>query len=132
MSNDLVADCLTRIRNGQKRGKSAVDLRKSSLVEQLVKVMKDEGFIAFVEERKKDNEFPVIRVGLKYYPNGRPMIDECIRVSKSGRRVYSGSEGLKKIKAGLGISILSTSQGVITDREARNKGIGGEILATIS
>jgi small subunit ribosomal protein S8 len=131
MSNDLVADSLTRIRNGQKRGKATVNLLKSSLVRQLAELLKREGFLSFVEERNDLGKFPVIQVGLKYYPNGRPMIAECRRVSKGGRRVYAKVEDLKKIRAGLGISVVSTSQGVLTDREARQKGVGGEVLATI-
>jgi small subunit ribosomal protein S8 len=132
MSNDLVADSLTRIRNGQKRGKGSVNLLKSSLVRELVEVLKKEGFLSFVEERTDIGKYPVIQVGLKYYPNGRPMIAECRRVSKGGRRVYAKATELEKIRAGLGISVVSTSQGVLTDREARQKGIGGEVLATIS
>jgi len=132
MSNDLVADSLTRIRNGQRRGKASVNLLKSSMIRELVELLKKEGFLSFVEERADIGKFPVIQVGLKYYPNGRPMIEECRRVSKGGRRVYAKTSELGKVRAGLGISVISTSQGVLTDREARQRGIGGEVLATIS
>jgi small subunit ribosomal protein S8 len=95
-------------------------------------LLKSEGFLSFVEERSDLGKFPVIQVGLKYYSNGSPLIKECHRVSKGGRRVYATVSELKKVKGGLGIAVVSTSQGVITDREARRRGVGGEVLATIS
>lgn len=134
MSNDLVADFLTRIRNAQAAGHSSVTVRKSTLVERLLNVLKQEGFVDDfkIESDAESSSTRNYTVFLKYFPDGSPMISTCRRVSKSGRRMYSQSSKLPRIKSGLGIAIVSTSEGVMTDREARKRGIGGEILAAVS
>jgi small subunit ribosomal protein S8 len=132
MFNDSIADCLTRIRNAQSRRKGEVKIPMSKLVWNVLEVMKREGFVSGVEKIEKEGQFPQIRVGLKYYPDGAPMIGSCQRRSKSGRRLYVRAGEVTKVKAGLGISVVSTSQGVMSDREARKLGIGGELLAEVS
>ncbi|MBX7138422.1 MAG: 30S ribosomal protein S8 [Oligoflexia bacterium] len=132
MSNDLVADLLTRIRNAQRAGHRSVSVRPSKLVINVLEVLRSEGFIQSFE-RKQDatTKFPIVDVTLKYYSSGEPAIGTAKRASKSGRRVYSKVKGLPKVFNGLGISILTTSHGVMSDREARKKKLGGEILAFI-
>ena len=133
MHSDLIADTLTRIRNAQRTGHKSVGVRASKAVKRVLEVLRSEGFIQGFELKKDDaeNKFGKYEVGLKYYNMGEPAISLIRRVSKSGRRVYSGVESLPKIFNGLGISIISTSQGVMSDREARKKKIGGEILAHV-
>lgn len=133
MSNDLVADLLTRIRNSQRAGHRSVRVRTSKLVESILSVLKTEGFIESFDkkvalENENHTEFDVY---LKYYETGEPVIGIANRVSKSGRRMYAGADDLPKVRSGLGISILSTSSGVMSDREARKKKVGGEVLAVI-
>ncbi len=132
MYNDPIADLLTRIRNGQARRKIFVNLRLSKTALRILEVLKGEGFIGDFEVVKGDKPFSEIRVQLKYYSNGRPAISSCSRVSKGGRRVYRKCSELKRVKGGLGISVVSTSQGVMSDKAARDIGIGGEVMAAIS
>jgi small subunit ribosomal protein S8 len=135
---DLIADSLTRIRNAQMRGKAFVDLVDTKAVRALLEVVKSEGFIGSFREvpcakaaKAKLTARTAVRVELRYFSDGSSLISACERISKSGRRVYKGVADLSKEKAGLGIKVISTSQGVISDREARKRGIGGEILARI-
>ena len=132
MSNDLIADTLTRIRNAQKTGHRTVEVQSSTFVRKFLEVLKGEGFISgFQTQKDKETGFEVVEVVLKYYSNGDPVIGLARRISKSGRRVYSGVKKLPRVFNGLGVSILSTSQGIMSDREAKKRKIGGEVVALI-
>jgi small subunit ribosomal protein S8 len=127
---DPIADFLTRIRNGQAAGKSEVSMPSSKIKLAIAQVLKDQGYIDQFEV-SKDGGKSSLRLGLKYY-QGRPVIDRIERVSKPGLRVYRGKDELPAILGGLGVAIISTSRGVMTDREARAAGHGGEVLCIIS
>lgn len=132
MVTDSIADLLTRIRNAGQVGHPTVIVMKSKMNERMLSVLKNEGFIAgFDVVRAEGETIDKYKVYLKYDENGLSAITGSKRVSKSGRRVYSGVEGLPKIHRGLGVTIISTSQGVMTDREARKRGIGGEVLGLV-
>ena len=125
---DPVADMLTCIRNAHHRSKPEVVMPSSKLKASVAKVLQDEGYIEgySVSEEVK----PKLTLNLKYF-EGKPVIEEIIRISKPSLRQYSGSSDLPKVRSGLGIAIVSTSKGVMTDRAARAAGIGGEILCTV-
>ena len=127
--NDPVGDLLSRIRNAQMRNKSSVTSPASKLRESLLEVLKSEGYIRgyTVTEREGRSE---IEIELKYF-DGEPVIAEIARVSTPGRRVYSSIGDLKPVKNGLGISILSTSKGVMSDTAARDQNVGGEVLCRV-
>ena len=128
--SDPIADFLTRIRNGQLSGKPEVAIPASRIKLALAKVLKDEGYIedfAVDGEAKK----PTVKVRLKYH-QGRPVIERIERVSRPGLRVYRAKDELPKILGGMGVAIISTSQGVMTDRQARAAGHGGEVLCIVS
>lgn len=132
MMNDPIADLLTRIRNAQARKHRAVRVVSSRMAERVLNVLKSEGFIESFEVRKdREGKFDEFEVTLKYGEDGRPAIIASRRVSTPGRRVYLPSTRIPKVSSGLGISILSTSQGVMSDRQARKQGVGGEVLALI-
>ena len=127
---DPIADFLTRIRNGQLSGKVEVAAPASRIKLALAKVLKDEGYIEdFAVDG--DSTKPTVKVRLKYY-QGRPVIDRLERVSRPGLRVYRAKDQLPKILGGMGVAIISTSRGVMTDREARASGHGGEVLCIVS
>jgi small subunit ribosomal protein S8 len=130
MMTDPIADMLTRIRNAVRVERPHVDLPLSKVKRGLAEVLKREGYIWDWEEVPSD---PVsrLRVHLKYGPNGERVIRHIRRVSKPGRRVYSGAAKLKPVLDGLGISIISTSRGVVSDREARRRNLGGEVLCEV-
>ena len=128
--NDPIADMLTRIRNSQMRGKSVVLTPASKLRERVLEVLADEGYIRGFEETKGDDGHPAIEISLKYY-EGEPVIRELKRVSKPGRRVYMGVNDIPQVRQGLGVSIVSTSKGVMSDANARSQNVGGEVLCTI-
>lgn len=133
MKTDSVADALTRVRNAQRAGHKSVRVRKSELVGRVLEVLKTEGFIDHIDVKKDaENKFDEYEVFLKYYSTGQPAMNILRRVSRPGKRVYSGTTDLPHVEHGLGISIVSTSQGVMSDREARRRKIGGEVLAVIS
>ncbi len=128
--SDPVADMLTRIRNGQSAGKQTVVMPSSRLKASIAQVLKDEGYIQ--DFATSDNEGkPLLEVTLKYF-QGRPVIEVIRRVSRPGLRIYKGQQDLPKVRGGLGITIVSTSKGVMTDREARKQGHGGEVLAYVA
>jgi small subunit ribosomal protein S8 len=127
---DPVADLLTRIRNGQRVGKSTVSTPASRLRGAVLDVLQSEGFIRGYEKSESDTGKPAFDVSLKY-SEGRPAIKEIKRISKPGRRVYSGSKDLPRVYNGLGISILSTPSGVMSDLEARKYNVGGEVLCQV-
>jgi small subunit ribosomal protein S8 len=130
MMTDPIADMLTRIRNAVRVERPSVDLPISKVKRGLADVLKREGYIWDWEEVKEDPASQ-IRIHLKYGPNGERVIRHVRRVSKPGRRVYSPATKLRPILGGLGISIISTSRGVISDREARQRNLGGEVLCEI-
>ena len=127
---DPLSDMLTRIRNGQRSNKSHVLCPASKLRVHVLDVLKREGFIRGYSADTGDGGLPQIRIELKYH-DGSPVIRELRRVSKPGRRVYSRIHDLKRIYNGLGISILSTPRGVMSDGEARAANVGGEVLCTV-
>ena len=128
--SDPIADMLTRIRNGGKAEFAKVDIPGSKLKVEVARVLKEQGYIKnykFLEDDKQG----VLRVYLKYTPDRRPVIYGLERVSKPSRRVYNKSKDIKPVLNGLGISILSTSKGLMTDKQARNENVGGEVLCNI-
>jgi small subunit ribosomal protein S8 len=127
---DPIADFLTRIRNGQSSGKTAVSVPSSKVKVALAKVLKDEGYIHDFAARSDEGK-ATLDVQLKYH-QGRPVIDRLERVSRPGLRVYRGKDELPSILGGLGIAIVSTSQGLMTDAQARAAGHGGEVLCIVS
>ncbi len=126
---DPVADMLTRIRNAQMSGKKTVSMPASNLKLSVAKVLQDEGYIASADVQELDGK-KSLNIGLKYF-EGRPVIAEIDRISRPGLRSYLSKDELPKVRNGLGIAIISTSQGVMTDRAARKAGVGGEILCTV-
>jgi len=130
MMTDPIADMLTRIRNAVRVERPQVDMPLSKVKRGLAEVLKREGYIWDWEEVDSD---PVrqLRLHLKYGPNGELVIRHIKRVSKPGRRIYSGADRLRPILNGMGISIISTSRGVISDREARQRNLGGEVLCEL-
>lgn len=127
---DPVADMLTRIRNGQMAEKLGVTMPSSKLKEAIAKVLLDEGYIENYAVRK-DGAKAELDIELKYYA-GRPVIERLERVSRPGLRVYRGQQELPKVMNGLGIAIVSTPKGVMTDRKARNANVGGEVLCIVA
>ena len=127
---DPIADLLTRIRNGQSSGKPEVTLPASKVKLAIAKVLKDEGYIEDFAATTLEGK-PMLAVQLKYY-QGRPVIDRLVRISRPGLRVYKGKDELPSILGGLGVAIVSKSQGVMTDRQARASGHGGEVLCIVS
>lgn len=125
---DPLADMLTRIRNAQMAEKSNVSMPSARLKVAVAKVLKEEGYVADYEVQ--GDAKPVLSIELKYF-EGKPVIEEVKRVSRPGLRQYKSVGDLPKVKAGLGVSIVSTNQGVMTDRAARAAGIGGEVLCTV-
>ena len=127
---DLLADVLTRIRNGQSAGYGFVIANSSKFVKSVLSVMLAEGYIGAFEEFVERQGVNMLKIDLKYYKN-KPVIEKIKRISKSGRRYYSSVDEVKKVRGGLGIAIVSTSKGVISDIEARKNGVGGEILCEV-
>ncbi len=126
---DPLSDMLTRIRNAQMAGKTRVEMPGSKLKVAVVQVLKDEGYIDSFSATN-DAGKPRLSIELKYHL-GKPVIAEIDRVSRPGLRQYRGSEDLPTVRAGLGVAIVSTSRGVMTDRAARAAGVGGEVLCTV-
>ena len=128
--SDPVADMLTRIRNGQGTNKVSITMPASKLKKAIAHVLKDEGYIENFAEQEVQGK-PVLNIELKYYA-GRPVIEKIERVSKPGLRVYKASQGIPEVMNGLGVAIVSTSKGVMTDRKAKAAGIGGEVLCYVA
>lgn len=128
--SDPVADMLTRIRNAQTSEKTAVSMPSSKLKVSIARVLKDEGYIDDFSVRS-DTGKAVLDVSLKYYA-GRPVIERIERVSRPGLRIYKGARDIPAVMNGLGIAIVSTSRGVMTDRKARASGVGGEVLCIVA
>ena len=128
--SDPISDMLTRIRNAQRSEKVSVAIPSSKVKVAIAKVLKDEGYIDDFAVREAEGR-PLLEVGLKYYA-GRPVIEKLERVSRPGLRIYRPSRDIPKVMNGLGVAIVSTSQGVMTDRKARGLGIGGEVLCVVA
>lgn len=127
---DPLGDMLTRIRNAGQARFDKVDIPASRLKIALARIFKDEGFIKNYKVIK-DNKQGILRIYLKYDEHNRPLIQRIERVSKPSRRVYATCEELPKVQGGLGVAVVSTSKGVMTDRQARKLGVGGEVLCQI-
>ena len=127
---DPIADMLTRIRNAQQSEKQSVAMPASKLKSAIAQVLKDEGYIEDFAVREAEGR-PQLEISLKYYA-GKPVIERIERVSKPGLRVYKGRDVIPRVMNGLGVAILSTSRGVMTDRKARADGIGGEVLCIVA
>ncbi len=128
--SDPIADMLTRIRNAQGVNKLSVSMPASKLKAAIAAVLKDEGYIDDFAVATNDGK-PLLNISLKYYA-GRPVIEKIDRVSKPGLRIYKGSDNIPKVMNGLGVTIMSTSKGVMTDRKAQAAGIGGEVLCVVA
>jgi small subunit ribosomal protein S8 len=130
MKSDPVADLLTRIRNASRAEHEKVDVPSSKLKVRVCEILKDEGFIKNFRVLD-DNKQNVLRVYMKYGPGNEKVISGLVRVSKPGRRVYVAHDKVPSILAGMGVAIVSTSRGVVTDRDARKQKVGGEVLAYV-
>ncbi|MCW5936834.1 MAG: 30S ribosomal protein S8 [Fimbriimonadaceae bacterium] len=130
MHSDPIADLLTRIRNGIISRAMNVDCPVSKIKLEVLRILKDEGFITGFEVIT-ESKFPSVRVHLRYDDRRKPVIHSIMRVSKPGLRVYKGSGELRPIRSGLATRVMTTSQGVMTDREARRRKIGGEVLCEV-
>ena len=128
--SDPIADMLTRIRNAQMAQKLVVRMPSSKLKVAVAKVLKDEGYVEDFAVRGEAAK-PELEIGLKYYA-GRPVIERIERVSRPGLRVYRGSDAIPQVQNGLGVAIVTTPKGVMTDRKARASGVGGEVLCYVA
>ena len=128
--SDPIADMLTRIRNAQMVNKAVVVMPSSNVKTAIASVLKDEGYVEDFAVQTEGSK-ATLTISLKYYA-GRPVIEKIDRVSKPGLRVYKGSQNIPKVMNGLGVTILSTSKGVMTDRKALAAGIGGEVLCVVA
>ena len=128
--NDLLSDMLARINNAHKANKSFTSCLDSKLNTNVLNVLKDEGYIRDFKNVKIREGVSSIKIDLKYH-NGLPVIKEIKRVSKPGRRIYAKADSISKIQNGLGVAIVSTSKGVMSDSDARNKNVGGEIICRV-
>ena len=128
--SDPIADMLTRIRNAQMVEKTSVQVPSSKVKVAIAQVLKDEGYIDGFQIKSDDGR-PQLEIALKYYA-GRPVIERIERVSRPGRRVYKGSNAIPQVMNGLGVAIVTTPQGVMTDRKARATGVGGEVLCYVA
>ena len=128
--SDPIADLLTRIRNAQMVAKAAVMVPSSKVKVAIAQVLKDEGYIDGFQVRSEDGK-ATLEIALKYYA-GRPVIERIERVSRPGLRVYKGNGSIPQVMNGLGVAIVSTSRGVMTDRKARANGVGGEVLCYVA
>lgn len=129
--SDPIADMLTRIRNASAIGRPQVKVKATKICQGIVDVLKEEGYILGYD-RIEDPRQDVLRVFLKYTPEGSPVIQDLERASKPGRRMYRGAADLPRVLNGMGIAIVSTSKGVMSDRVCRRENVGGELLCTVS
>ncbi len=127
---DPIADLLTRVRNGQSANKAEVSMPSSKLKVEITKVLKDEGYVDGYAVNDVEGK-STLNIQLRYY-QGKPVIDKIKRVSRPGLRIFKGKSELPKVNGGLGIAIISTSKGVMTDQAARTAGEGGEVICTVS
>lgn len=132
MLSDPIADMLTRIRNATRTYKESVDIPASNFKEQLARLLVQEGYVAGVERtRPEGQKFDVLRVTLKYGQKREQVIKHIERISRPGRRAYVSAENLPRIQRGLGLAVVSTSKGLLPDREARRQGVGGEVVCVL-
>jgi small subunit ribosomal protein S8 len=129
-TSDPLSDLLTRLRNAMTAGHDRVDVPASRVKEAVLKVLEEEGFVASYRKVQEAGR-PVLRVGLKYDPEGEPIVIGIERVSKPGRRVYAKADAIPEVLGGLGVSLVSTSKGIVTDKKARASRLGGEVLCNI-
>ena len=129
-TTDPIADMLTRIRNAGQAKFKTVDIPASNVKRNIAEILFEEGYIKSFEEIKDDNQ-GIIRISLKYTDKGRKVISGLRRISKPGLRIYAAKDELPKVLNGLGIALISTSKGIVTDKKARELGVGGEVLAYI-
>jgi len=130
ITTDPIADMLTRIRNAGQAKFKTVDIPASNMKKDIAEILFNEGYIKSYEEIKNDNQ-GIIRISLKYTEKGKKVISGLKRISKPGLRIYASKDELPKVLNGLGIALISTSKGVMTDKKARELGVGGEVLAYI-
>jgi len=129
--SDPIADMLTKIRNAMRVNREQVSVKASKICESIAAVLKKEGYIKDFD-KIDDGKQGVVRITLKYDQNGCPVISEIKRISKPGRRMYSSVDKLPRVLGGLGVAIVSTSKGVMSDRNCREANIGGEVICTVS
>jgi small subunit ribosomal protein S8 len=130
MLTDPIADALTRLRNANAAGHEKVDIPSSGLKVEIMRILKDEGFVSdykVIDDQRQG----ILRVTLRYGPGNERVLRGIVRTSKPGLRVYTGASKLPRVLSGMGIAILSTSRGVMTDRDARTQGVGGEVLCYV-
>jgi small subunit ribosomal protein S8 len=128
---DPIADMLTRVRNASSAMHDEVEIPASKIKENIARILADEGFVSAVEVDNKENGHPKIKIRLSYTDDRERVISGIRRISKPGRRVYRGAQELPRVLGGLGIAIISTSQGLMTDKQARQAKVGGEVLAYV-
>ncbi len=128
---DPIADMFTRIRNAQATAKPTVRMPASKTKQAIAKVLKDEGYVRDFQVNKAENNKAELEIALKYF-EGKPAIESISRVSRSGLRVYRGKDALPKVMGGLGIAIVTTPAGIMTDAQARAQGVGGEVIGTVA
>ena len=127
---DPIGDMFSRIRNGQMRSLNSIDIPSSNFRKNILKILKEEGFIKDYYIEKSENNKINLKINLKYY-EGNPVIKEIKRISKPGRRVYSRANSIPRVMNGLGLAILSTPKGVMSDTEAKKNNVGGEIICKV-
>jgi len=130
MVTDPIADLLIRLKNGSQRRHETISVPASKLKRAILEILRKEGYVDSVEEGAEDGH-PVLKVQLRYVGEGEPMITGLQRISKPGRRVYVGSKEIERVRNGIGMSILSTSKGIMTDQESRRNKLGGEVLCSV-
>ncbi len=130
MVTDPIGDLLIRLKNGSQRRFETVAVPTSKLKRAILEILRKEGYVNRVEDGVREGH-PVLHVHLKYVGDGQPMITGLERISRPGRRVYVGSQDIKKVRNGIGVSILSTSKGIMTDQESRKNHLGGEVLCSV-
>lgn len=131
MQTDTIADMLTRIRNAQMIAAGSVDVPASKFKKAIAELLVREGYLKSVEDATDAAGKPIIRIGLKYGPRRTPVITSLQRVSKPGRRAYAKVGAVPVVRGGLGLAIISTSQGLMVDRDARRKNVGGEVICEV-
>jgi small subunit ribosomal protein S8 len=130
MVTDPIGDLLVRLKNGAQRRCETVTVPTSKLKRAILEILRREGYVDTIEDGVRDGH-PILSIRLRYVDEGKPMITGLARVSKPGRRVYVGSQEIKKVRNGIGLSILSTSKGIMTDQESRKSHLGGEVLCSV-
>jgi small subunit ribosomal protein S8 len=130
MVTDPIADLLIRLKNGSQRRHETISVPASKLKRAILEILRKEGYVESVEDGAEGGH-PVLKVQLRYVGEGEPMITGLQRISKPGRRVYVGSKEIERVRNGIGMSILSTSKGIMTDQESRRNKLGGEVLCSV-